>query len=112
MQITGYVSSVASPVQLFVSPWTEDSSAHGISQTRILERVAISSSRVSSRPIDQTCISCIAGGFFTINSTWKALCRVQKAPKWQKKKKKISFGELNFKTIECAKKLSLVLLDF
>ena len=113
MQTTGYVSSVTSPVQLFVSPWTEDSSAHGISKARILEQVAISSSRGSFRPIDQTCISCIAGGFFTINSTWEALCRVQKAPKWQKiKNKKISCGELNFKTIECAKKLSLVLLDF
>ena len=35
------------------------SSVHGISQTRILEWVAISCSRGSSRPRDQTCISCI-----------------------------------------------------
>ena len=44
------------------------SSIHGIHQTRILERVAMSSSRGSSQPRDQTrasCISCIAGGFFT-----------------------------------------------
>ena len=40
-------------------------------------------SRGSSQSRIQTCISCIAGGFFTINSTWEALCRVQKAPKWQ-----------------------------
>ena len=44
------------------------SSVHGIFQARIPEWVAISSSRVSSQPRDQTkvsCISCIAGGFFT-----------------------------------------------
>ena len=35
------------------------SSVHGISQARILEGVAISFSRGSSRPRDQTCISCI-----------------------------------------------------
>ena len=43
------------------------SSVHGIFQARILEWVAISSSRRSSQPRDQTLISyvpCIAGGFF------------------------------------------------
>ena len=40
-------------------------SVHGIPQARILEWFAISYSRGSSRPRDQTCISCIAGGFFT-----------------------------------------------
>ena len=35
------------------------SSVHGISQARIVEWVAISSSRGSSQPRDQTCISCI-----------------------------------------------------
>ena len=40
------------------------SSVRGISQTRILKWVAISSSRGSSRPRNQTCISCIADGFF------------------------------------------------
>ena len=34
------------------------SSVHGISQARILERVAISSSRGSSQPRNQTCVSC------------------------------------------------------
>ena len=41
---------------------------HGILQARILECVAISFSRASSQPRDQTClscVSCIAGGFFT-----------------------------------------------
>ena len=41
------------------------SSVRGILQTRILMWVAISFSRDSSPPRDQTWISCIAGGFFT-----------------------------------------------
>ena len=41
------------------------SSVHGIFQARVLEWVAISSSRGSSQPRNQTCMSCIAGGFFT-----------------------------------------------
>ena len=41
------------------------SSVHGISQARILEWVAISFSRGSSPLRDRTCVSCIAGGFFT-----------------------------------------------
>ena len=38
---------------------------HGIFQARILEWVAVSFSRGSSRPRDQTCIFSLAGGFFT-----------------------------------------------
>ena len=41
---------------------------HGILQARILEWVAMPSSRGSSRPRDRTCVSCdscTAGGFFT-----------------------------------------------
>ena len=41
------------------------SSGHGISQARMLEWIAISFSRGSSWLRDQTCISCIAGEFFT-----------------------------------------------
>ena len=41
------------------------SSAHGNFQARILERAAISFSRGSSPPRDQTWVSCIAGRFFT-----------------------------------------------
>ena len=37
------------------------SSVYGISQARILEWIAISSSRGSSQPRDQTCISHISG---------------------------------------------------
>ena len=60
-----------------------DSSVHGILQARILERVAISSSRGSSQPRDQTCIShisCIAGRFFPI---WvKRVKQLQKRFSW------------------------------
>ena len=43
-----------------------DYTVHGITQARILERVAIPFSRGSSQPRDQTQISHIAGGFFTL----------------------------------------------
>ena len=42
-----------------------DSSVHGILQARILERVAISSSRGLSGPRDPTQVSQIVGRFFT-----------------------------------------------
>ena len=42
-----------------------DSSVYEIFQARILEWVAISFSRESYQPRDQTQVSCIAGGFFT-----------------------------------------------
>ena len=41
------------------------SSVHGILQARILEWVAITNSRGSSKPRDWTWVSCIAGGFIT-----------------------------------------------
>ena len=44
-------------------------SVHGILQARILEWVAFPSSRGSSQPRDQTQVSNIAGGFFTIRAT-------------------------------------------
>ena len=49
------------------------SSVHGISQGRILGWVAISSSRGSSRPMDQTQASCIADRFFTAEALGKAI---------------------------------------
>ena len=49
------------------------SSVHVISQARILEWVAISFSKESSRPRDQTQVSYIAGEFFTIWATREAL---------------------------------------
>ena len=53
---------------LFATPWDVTCQAAlsmGILQARILEWVAMSSSRGSSQPRDQTCVSCIAGGIFT-----------------------------------------------
>ena len=43
-----------------------DSSIHGIFQARILEWVAISFSKGSSQPSDQTQVSCIEGCLLTI----------------------------------------------
>ena len=40
------------------------SSVRGVSQVRTLKWVAIYSSRGSSQPWDQICVSCIAGRFF------------------------------------------------
>ena len=61
--MTGIVVVVESlsHVQLFGNPMgcsPSGPSVHGISQARILEWVAISFSRGSSQPRDQTCISC------------------------------------------------------
>ena len=47
------------------------SSVH-VLQARILEWIAISFSRDSSQPMDQTQVSCIAGRFFTIWATREA----------------------------------------
>ena len=50
------------------------SSVHGLFQTKILERVAISFSRGSSRPRDSTLISCTAGRLYHLrhqgSATW------------------------------------------
>ena len=64
-----YCAESLSCVRLSVTPWTVAHKAPlsmGILQARILERVAMPSSRGSSQPRDQTQVSCIAGGFFTI----------------------------------------------
>ena len=58
-----------SHVGLFVTPWTVAHQAPlstGLLQARIPEWVAMPSSRESSQPRDQTQVSCIVGGFFTI----------------------------------------------
>ena len=47
------------------------SSVQGISQARILEWVAISFSRGSSQPRDQTCISCVGGQILYHWATWE-----------------------------------------
>ena len=51
------------------------SSVHRILQTRILEWIAMPSSRESSQPRDQTLSlrsPALAGGFFTTSTTWEA----------------------------------------
>ena len=64
---------VVSRVQLWNSMESSlpGSSIHGTFQERILEWMAISYSRGSSWPRDQTCISCIAGGFSTVEPSGK-----------------------------------------
>ena len=69
-----------SPVWLFVIPWTVSCQAPlstGILQARILEWVAMFSSRGSSQPRDQTQVSHIAGWFFTIWAT-RETCYLEK----------------------------------
>ena len=74
-------AAAAAAVWLLSHVWLIDwsppgSSVHGISQARILEWVAISFSRGSSGLRGWTHVSCIAGGFFTIESHREAL-RIQ-----------------------------------
>ena len=62
----------------------------GILQTRILEWVAVPSSRGSSQPTDQTQISCIAGGFLTVWATRSGFGQISKGTcslKWNKSAK-------------------------
>ena len=49
------------------------SSIHGIFQARVLEWVAISFSRGSSRPRDRTPVSCIVGRRFTVWATYRVV---------------------------------------
>ena len=59
----------------FVTPWTiapPGSSVHGILQARLLEWVAIPSSRESSQPRNWTLVSHIAGRLFTVWDTREA----------------------------------------
>ena len=61
--------AVVSHVQFFVIPWTvacQSPLSMQILQARILEWVAMPPSMGSSKPRDQTQVSCIASGFFTI----------------------------------------------
>ena len=54
-----------------------DSSVHGVFQAKILEWVAMPSSRRSSWPTDWTWVSCIAGRFFTVWATRETFSCVQ-----------------------------------
>ena len=59
-------SSVASNSLWHYGLYPPGSSVHGILQVRTGEWVAVPFSRGSSRPVDWTWVSCIAGRFFTI----------------------------------------------
>ena len=66
-QLVSYCCSVAKLCSLW-PPWTvalQTPLSMGILQARILEWVAMPSSRESSQPRDWTQVSCIAGRFFT-----------------------------------------------
>ena len=65
------------------------SSIHGILQANILEWAAISFSRGSSWPRDQTQVSCIVGGCFNLWATREAIFELKK-----KKRKKENNTEL------------------
>ena len=72
----GYVCLVAQSCPTLCNPWTaahQASLSMGILQARILEYIAMPSSGASSQPRDQSQVSCIAGGFFTIWATREAL---------------------------------------
>ena len=60
------------------------SSVDGILQARILEWVVIPFSRGSSRPRDQTQVSCITGSFFTTESPRKPIVDYVGSLKWVK----------------------------
>ena len=72
---TATVLCLVSHVQLFGTLWTVAHQAPlfmGILQERILEWVAMPSSRGSSQARNQTRVSCIVGGFFTSCTTREA----------------------------------------
>ena len=77
-QIRKSISETPEPIQFIVlfsrvldsaTPWTAAHQAPlsiGILQARILECVSMPSSGAYSQPRDQTQVSCLAGGFFTV----------------------------------------------
>ena len=85
-----------------------DSSVHGILQARILEWIAILFSRGSSRPRNQTRVSCIEGRFSTI---WVPTLKYEKKDKFfltgflncvcqEKKETKIRNRSFNMKQVK------------
>ena len=61
------------------------SSFHGILQARVLEWVAMPSSRWFSQPMDQTQVSCIAGRFFTTEPPGRSTNFFPSSPQYFKK---------------------------
>ena len=102
-------------VQLFATPWTvacqaplsmefsmdcspPGSPVHGILQARILEWVAMPSSRGSSLPKNQTRVSCSAGGFFTTGASREVCFHIKISLV------KANFSELHKDSINCSKR--------
>ena len=86
------LQSCSRHVQLFATLWTVVRQAPlsmGILQARILEGVAMPSSRGSFQPRDWTQVSCIAGRFFTIWATREAHFQRIREEKW------IPFSSIN-----------------
>ena len=76
-------------------------SIHGILQAQMLEWVAISSSRGFSWPRDQThisCISCIAGRFFTTEPVGKPQIKTHQIKKKIIIKKNVKYLTNNYYT--------------
>ena len=74
--VSEWVSEVTQSCPTLCDPMDcspQSSSVHGILQARVLEWVAISFSRGSSRPRDWTQVSCIAGRRFNLWATRKVL---------------------------------------
>ena len=76
--IISCMHAVASVVSDSLRPYGplagQAASVHGIIQARILERVAMTSSRGSSRPRDESASLMspgLAGRFFTTSATWE-----------------------------------------
>jgi len=79
-QSTVHACSVTQLCLIFCDPMDcsqPDSTVHGIFQARILESVAISSSRGSSWPRDRTCVSCIGRQFLYYRATWEACMKAE-----------------------------------
>ena len=71
----------------FMDCYPPSSSVHGTFQARILEWVAMPSSRGSSQPRDWTQVSHMAGRFFTIWTTSEAQSKAQMTMIWFKNSK-------------------------
>ena len=90
-----HVQTLCNPVDC--SP--PGSSIHGNFQARILEWVAIPSSRGSSQPRDQTQVFCIAKGFFTIWAINYTLILKKQKQKNKRKQNKQTNKQKNKKTL-------------
>ena len=88
---------------------------HGILQARILEWVAYPFSRGSSRPRNQTGVSCIAGGFFTNRAFSEALLHgtllnVMCQPGWEGGLRETGYMYMMAESLHCSPETTTTLL--